>query len=181
MHDLEVGVRRSRRESLTSSHATTGVSDEVIDELSSHLANLGKSLAVNKNHPIPMLEAVELLDMELEREVFEHHSVMGEMESVDSDVDEEDDDGIPSLMLEGETNVIKLIEEDEVDNKEHALTLTLAQAKDLTEKLFYLVSEDNLLIIQAGTSRSADYMSMAVTLRFSINRMNVIHTPNIDL
>ncbi len=86
MHDLEVGVRRNGRNSLTSSQAAAGVSQEVIDELSSLLANLGKSLVVDKNHPNPMLEAVELLDMELEREVFEHHSVMGELENMDPDV-----------------------------------------------------------------------------------------------
>ena len=120
-----------------------------------------------------MLEVVELLDMELEREVLEDHSLMGELESVDSDVDEKDDDEIMSSTLEVETNVIKLIEEGEVDDKEHAPTLTLAKAKDLAEKLFNFVSENNLLIIQAGTSRIADYMSMADTLRFAINRMNV--------
>ena len=113
-----------------------------------------------------MLEAVELLDMELVREVFEHQSVMGELESVDSDVNEKDDNGIPSSMRECETNIIKLIEEGEVDDKEPAPTSTLgAQAKNLTEKLFDSVNENNLLINKAGTSRSADYMSMAVTLR----------------
>ncbi len=55
MHDLEVGVRRNERNCLTSSHATTGVLQEVIDDLSSLLAILGKSLVVDKNHPIPML------------------------------------------------------------------------------------------------------------------------------
>ena len=82
MHDLEIGVRRNNRDSSTRAHATTWVSQEVIDELSSLLSNLGKSLAVNKSNPIPRLEAVELLDMaELESEVFEHHSVVGDMKA----------------------------------------------------------------------------------------------------
>lgn len=171
MHDLEVGMRRNNRDSNTRTQATAGVSQEVIDELSSLLSNLGKSLAVNKNTPIPMLEAVELLDMELEREVFEHHSiVIGDLEDGDSNVEEDEDE--PS-MLEGETNGIKLCEVGQVDDKEPSPTLSLAQAKDMTEKLFNFVSENNLLIIQAGTSRSADYVSMADTLRFAIQRMNI--------
>jgi hypothetical protein len=171
MHDLEIGVRRNNRDSSTRAHATAGVSQEVIDELSSLLSNLGKSLAVNKSNPIPMLEAVELLDMELEREVFEHHSVVGDMEADgESDVN---DNEYKTSMLEGETNAIKLCEVGEVDDKEPSPTMSLAQAKDMTEKLFNFVSENNLLIIQAGTSRSADYVGMADALRFAIQRMNI--------
>ena len=58
---------RNGRRSLTSSLATMGLSQEFTDELSSLLANLDKSLAVNKNNPIPMFEVVELLVLELER------------------------------------------------------------------------------------------------------------------
>ncbi len=60
-----------------------------------------------------------------------------------------------------------------MDDKEPSPTLSLAQAKDMTEKLFNFVSENNLLIIQARTSRSADYIGMADALRFVFQRMNI--------
>jgi len=49
----------------------------------------------------------------------------------------------------------------------------LAKAKDFTEKLFNFVSENSLLLFQAGTSRSAYDMSMADSFYFPIHRMNV--------
>ena len=52
-------------------------------------------------------------------------------------------------------------------------TLSLAQAKQYSERLFNFVSENNPLIMQAGTSRSADYVSMADSLRFAISRMSI--------
>ena len=91
MHDLEIDMRRNNRDSNTREHATAWVSQEVIDEISSLRSNLGKSLAVNKNNPIPMLEAFKLLGMELEREVFEHHSEVSDME-VDGDLDVEENE-----------------------------------------------------------------------------------------
>jgi hypothetical protein len=61
----------------------------------------------------------------------------------------------------------------EVDEKEPAPTLSLAQAKELSDELFYFASDNNILVIQAGASRSADYVSVADTLRVAIQRMNV--------
>ena len=59
-------------------------------------------------------------------------------------------------MLEGENNVINLSEVGEVDEQEPMPSLSLAQAKQYSERLFNFVSENNPLIMQAGTSRSAD-------------------------
>jgi hypothetical protein len=165
MHDLETGIRHGYRDDLTRAQATAGVSQEVIDELSSLLMNLGKSLAVNKNYPLQMIEAVDLLDLEAEREVFDMCGPGDEIE------DEEDEVALP--LLEGENNVINLSEVGEVDEQEPMPTLSLAQAKQYSERLFNFVSENNPLIMQAGTSRSADYVSMADSLRFAINRMSI--------
>ncbi len=57
-----------------------------------------------------MIEAVDLLDLEAEREVFENYGPGDEIE------DEEDEVALP--MLEGENNVINLIEVGEVDEQE---------------------------------------------------------------
>ena len=165
IHDLETGIRHGYRDDLTRAQATAGVSQEVIDELSSLLMNLGKSLAVDKNNPLQMIEAVDLLDLEAEREVFDMCGPGDEIE------DEEDEVALP--MLEGENNVINLIEVGEVDEQEPMPTLSLAQAKQYSERLFNFVSENNPLIMQSGTSRSADYVSMADSLRFAINRMSI--------
>ena len=165
MHDLETGIRHGYRDDLTRAQATAGVSQAVIDELSSLLMNLGKSLAVDKNNPLQMIEAVDLLDLEAEREVFDMCGPGDEIE------DEEDEVALP--MLEGENNVINLIEVGEVDEQEPMPTLSLAQAKQYSERLFNFVSENNPLIMQSGTSRSADYVSMADSLRFAINRMSI--------
>ncbi len=50
MHEMETGVRHGYKDDLTRAQATSGVSQEIIDELSSLLMNLGKSLTVNKNN-----------------------------------------------------------------------------------------------------------------------------------
>jgi len=85
----------------------------------------------------------------------------------------EDENAVASSLFEGEANVIKLIEVSEVDEKEPAPTMSLAQAnnKDSSERLFF-ASENCIFTIHVCTSRSADYVSMADTLRFTIIRRN---------
>ncbi len=95
-----------------------------------------------------MIEAVELLDLEAERDVFENYGPGDEIK------DEKNEVALP--MLEGENKVINLIEVGEVDEQEPMPTLSLSQAKQYSERLFNFVSENNPRIMQASTSRSVD-------------------------
>jgi riboflavin synthase len=67
-------------------------------------------------------------------------------------------------VLIGEEHVIDTFEEENVDEKDPTPTITLAQAKDMSEKLFAFVSENCALVKQAGTKLNADYVDMANTI-----------------
>jgi len=163
MLELETGERHNYRSKSNATVATAGVSKQDIDELSAMLSKLGKSLAQDGHDAVKMIEAVDLIDMELEREVFDPPS--GEV-----DMNEEDDE--PMRVLESEEHAITLREAGDVDDKEPPPPLTLIQAKDMSERLFAFVSDNCALVTQAGTRMHADYVDMADTLRFAIQRMS---------
>ena len=71
MQDLETGERHNSRSKVTATAATAGVSTQDIEDLSSMLAKLGRSLSRDAHGCVHMIEAADLIDMELEREVFD--------------------------------------------------------------------------------------------------------------
>lgn len=168
MQDLETGERHNYWSNNTATAPTAGVSQQDIEDLSALLSNLGKSLTLEGHNSVQMLDVVDLIDMELEREVFDPPAVdmvdMSEEEQVEEDEE-------PMGLLEGEEHAITLREDGDVDEREPPPSLTLSQAKEVSEKLFAFVSENCALVTQAGTSMHADYVAMADTLRFAIQRM----------
>jgi hypothetical protein len=116
-----------------------------------------------------MIEAVVLIDMELEREVFGPHAIEGGMIEQDCDY-EDDEEAMRGLTCE--EHGIDTFEDGDVDDKDPNPTITLAQAKVMSEKLFAFVSENCALVKQGGTKLNADYVDMADTLRFTIQRMS---------
>jgi hypothetical protein len=69
--ELETGERHNYMSESNAATATFGVSKQAIDELSAMLSKLGKSLAQNGHDVVKMIETVDLIDTELEREVFD--------------------------------------------------------------------------------------------------------------
>jgi hypothetical protein len=150
--------------------AVAGVSHQEIEELSAMLLNLGKRLSQRNNHAISMIEAVDLIDMELEREVFDPPATEGGM--IEQDCDYEDDEKAMRV-LTCEEHDMDTFEDGDVDDKDPKPTITLAQAKALSEKLFAFVNENCALVKQANTKlNNADYVDMADILRFTIQRMS---------
>ena len=113
--------------------ATYEVSKQDIDELSAILSKLSKSLAQDSHDAVKMIEAVDLIDMEVEREVFDPLS---------GEVDMNEEDLEPMRVLESEEHAITLRDAGDVDNKEHPPPLTLIQDKDVSERLFAFVSDN---------------------------------------
>ncbi len=116
MLELETGDRHNYRSKSNAAAAAGGVSQQDIDELSAMLSKLGKSLAQDGHDAVKMIEAVDLIDMELERDVFDPPS--GEV-----DMSEEDDE--PMGVLDSEEHAIILREVGDVDDKEPPPPLTL--------------------------------------------------------
>jgi hypothetical protein len=87
---------------------------------------------------------------------------------IEQDCDYEDDDEAMRVLL-CEEHGIDTFEDGHVDDKDPKPTITLAQAKDMSEKLFAFVSENCALVKQAGTKLNADYVDMADTLRSPSN------------
>jgi len=134
------------------------------------LLNLGKCMSQRNNHAISMIEAVVLIDMELEREVFGPHAIEGGMIEQDCDY-EDDEEAMRGLTCE--EHGIDTFEDGDVDDKDPKPTITLAQAKDMSEKLFAFFGENCALVKQASSSKlNADYVDMADTLRLTIQRMS---------
>jgi hypothetical protein len=169
MQDLETGQRHNSRSRVTATAATAGVSPQDIEDLSSMLAKLGRSLSRDAHGCVQMIEAEDLIDMELEREVFDPPTT--EIDTSEQDQENDDDDGHMGV-LESEENAISIWEGGDVDEKDPPPLLTLSQAKDVSEKLFAFVSENCALVKQAGTRMHADYVDMADTIRFAIQRMS---------
>ncbi len=117
-----------------------------------------------------MIEAVDLIDMELEKEVFHPPATEGGM--IEQDCDNEDDEEAMRVVLTCEEHGIDTFEDGDVDEKDPKPIITLAQAKDMSEKLFAFVGENCALVKQDGTKLCADYVGMADTLRFTIQRMS---------
>ena len=69
--ELETRERHNYRSKSNAAGGTTRVSKQDIDELAAMLSNLGKSLAQDGHDAVKMIEVVDLIDMELEREVFD--------------------------------------------------------------------------------------------------------------
>ena len=170
MQELESGERHNNRTKSIVTDAVAGVSSQEIEELSSMLSKLGKCLSQEKSKVVSMVDAVDLIDMELEREVFDPPATGDGV--IDPDSDNEGDEGAAMEVLTGEEHGIDTFEEGDVDEKDPTPTITLAQAKDMSEKLIAFVSEHCALVKQAGTKLNADYMDMADTLRFTIQRMS---------
>lgn len=90
IQELETWERHNNKTSTTVAGAVAGVSHQEIEELSVMLSNLGKCLSQRNNHAISMIEAVDLIDMELEREVFDPPTT--EMDTSEQDQENDDDD-----------------------------------------------------------------------------------------
>ncbi len=79
------------------------------------IKKLGKSLAEDGRDAVKIIEDVDLIDMELEREVFDPLS---------GEVDMNEEDGEPMRVLESEEHAITLREVGDVDDKEPPSTPT---------------------------------------------------------
>jgi hypothetical protein len=106
------------------------------------LSTLGKLLAKDGHDVVKMVNAVDLIDMELEGEVF---NPPGE----ELDINEA---GLaPMRVLESELPAITFREAGDVDDKDPPPLLTLFQFKDMSERLFAFASDNSALVTQAGT------------------------------
>ena len=160
MQDLETGERHNYMSNNTAAAATAGVSQQDIEDLSTLLSRLGRSLTQEGHNSVQMVDDVDLIDMELEREVLDPPALdmvdMSEEEQVEEDEE-------PMGLLEGEEHAITLREDGDVDDRDPPPSLTLSQAKEVSENLFAFVSEHCALVTQAGTSMHDDYVAMADT------------------
>ncbi len=64
-------------------------------------------------------------------------------------------------LLTCEETDIATFEEGDVNEKDPTFRITLAQAKDMWEKLFAFGREISALVKQAGTKMNADFVNMA--------------------
>ncbi len=135
------------------------------------VSKLGKCLSQDKSHDVSMVDAVDLIDIELERDVFDLPATGRGV--IDHDSDNEGDEEAAMAALTCEEHGIDTFEERGVDEEDPTPKITLAKAKDMSEKSFEFVSENCALDKQAGTKLNADYMDMADIIRFTIQRMSI--------
>ncbi len=91
---------------------------------------------------------------------------------IEQDSNNEGDELAAIGVLTCEDHGIDTCKEGDDDEKDPAPTTTLAQANDMSKKLFAFVSENYALLKQAGTKLNLDYVDMVDTKRFVILRMS---------
>jgi hypothetical protein len=162
--ELETGVRHNNRPANTLARARAGVPADQIEELSQLLSQLSTGLSNDDSHKVSMVEAVDLLDLEFERECFDTPGIFDEDDGEDG---EECDD----LVLGNEYGTIDVVVEGDTNDADPPPMLTLAQARDVSDRLFAFVTANTEHIERAGQSMGYDYVGVADTLRFAISRM----------
>lgn len=162
--ELDTGMRHNNRSGSTVAQSQAGVSPKDIEDLSQLLTQLSTGLSIDESSPLEMVDAVELIDLGIERESLYPPSYGEDEHEDDEDLDEE-------LMpiLDGEHLAIPVVEEGDVNEKEPTPLLTLAQAKEYSERLFDFViaNEEHMRPIS-----DTDFIGLADHLRHSISRMN---------
>ncbi len=81
-------------------------------------------------------------------------------------------EGENAPVLGNDSNANAFTEVGDVIEKELASGITLAQAQQLSEKLYAFVRENNHLISQGDNGGREDYLFMADALRGAIQRMS---------
>jgi len=98
IEDLRTGGRHNGRAARGEvPNSSTTVPAAIIDELSELLSGLGKPLASDKDHPVKMIEAAEVVDQPMERKVFDPPEGESSQDEVDPGANKGDDhiDGDP--------------------------------------------------------------------------------------
>ena len=71
MHELETEHRHNNWSSSTTAQASAGVSPQTMEDLNTLLGKLSVGLSNNLEEPVQMADAVDLIDLPFEREVFD--------------------------------------------------------------------------------------------------------------
>lgn len=139
MEDLATGVRHNNRVAFNESRANVNasVSDVLLDELNGMLSALSVGLAADVSKPVRMVDAVDLLDMPLEREVFEPPAQAAadtdEPEETVDEIEHTEDDNVAMVPLDMDVDV---------DEMEPERAPTLQEVRGLVEKVFLFVTEN---------------------------------------
>eukprot|EP00873_Tetraselmis_striata_P032869 jgi/Tetstr1/453133/TSEL_040155.t1 len=139
MEDLATGVRHNNRVAFHESRANVNasVSDVLLDELNGMLSALSVGLAADVSKPVRMVDAVDLLDMPLEREVFEPPAQAAadtdEPEETVDEIEHTEDDNVAMVPLDMDVDV---------DEMEPERAPTLQEVRGLVEKVFLFVTEN---------------------------------------
>ena len=147
--NLSTGVRHNNR---VACDERVGLPTSIIDDLSALLMDMGKKVS-NTSVPIPMASLAELVDMHLEREVFETIS-----STLVGDVVGDDEDGDDGLLSQIDDDV-------DVDEIDPLPPFTLDEAKLAMERVYEFVYIHKPFVQRAGRSNLRDYAKDADALR----------------
>ena len=169
-HSLETGVRHNNRAARSESSANPKacVPDAVIDELSAMLSNIGKKISVDPKNPVEMVNAVDILDMPMEREVFDPPALTSAQLAEESSVV---DDAAPAAPDdEVDDNIIELDDVDANDLEPSSKPVTSEEARASVETLFTFLTE-NVDGIRRSTPEDFNALYSVDTMRLALQRM----------
>ena len=173
--ELATGVRHNNRAARDESSANPKacVPESVIDELSSMLTNLGKSLSSNPDQPVAMVDVVDMLDLPLEREVFDppamiDEEVVGEELAVEETPNESA--SANEDMDQPDPNMIALEDVDVDDLEPSSKPVTLEEGRAAVETLFAFLTE-NAEGVERATPSGFNALFSVDTVRFALQRM----------
>lgn len=174
--DLATGERHNRRMAYneSASNPNACVPESVIEELADLLANLGKGLSVDPQVPVQMLEAVELLDLPMERVVTDPPETVfnqdsGATDGSQDDIEETED---PTLGSSYPGELIDMDDTDLNDLEPDTPHVTLQKAREAAETLYTFVSLNHDLIDKAAAARDFNSLLKADTMRYALQRMH---------
>ena len=173
--ELATGLRHNNRvardESLANPKAC--VPESVIDELSTMLTNLGKSLSTDPNQPVAMIDAVDMLDLPMEREVFDPPVLSAEEVDAQEAAAQETPDESASgndAVDPVDPNMIALEDVDVDDLEPSSKPVTLEEGRAAVETLFAFLTE-NAEGVERATPSGFNALFSVDTVRFALQRM----------